>query len=199
MVIRYDIWDSPCEGGDIVTKKVDGLVTTWIHQFTNAASDLSQGGVLKFQNTAGCDLKVRYLVVGAGGAGGRYSDPGTYYGGGGGGGGGGVCEKSQIPFAVGSAWQITVGKGSGGSAVAGASSISNGVTDVETVPGGGNGASPMAYVRESIEVINRVFTHWFCLNYRAWAGREMEMPFDQHMMVSCIAPTCFRLSTHGRK
>lgn len=41
---------------------------------------------------------------------------------------------------------------------------------------------------ESIEVINRVFTHWFCLNYRAWAGREMEMPFDQHELVALLAP-----------
>ena len=148
VVIRYDIWDSPCEGGDILTKRVDGLVTTWIHQFTNVAPDLSQGGMLKFKNLAGRDLKVRYLVVGAGGAGGRYSDPGTYYGGGGGGGGGGVCEKANIPFANGAIWQITVGKGGKMAATSkpeescgGTSTISNDAVDVETVPGGGGGAS----------------------------------------------------------
>lgn len=148
VVIRYDIYDSPCEGGDIVTKKVDGLVTTWIHQFTNVAPDASQGGMLKFKNLAGSDLKVRYLVVGAGGAGGKYMPPGSLYGGGGGGGGGGVCEKIGVPFTNGSTWQIFIGKGGEATTLntmelscGGVSAISNGVADIETVLGGGGGAS----------------------------------------------------------
>ena len=138
VVIRYDFYDDdcPCEGGDIVTKKVEGQVTTWVHQFTR----LRRGSqVAEFVNKAGRDLSVRYLVVGAGGSGGnRYSA--SYYGGGGGG-GGGVCEKSAVRFGRDATWQITVGAGAPKWAVAaGASSISNGIFDVETVIGGGNGA-----------------------------------------------------------
>ena len=136
VVISYDIYESPCAGGDFVTKKVDGLATTWIHHFTNSTRSL------EFVNLAGHDLDVRYLVVGAGGAGGnRYT--GSCYAGGGGG-GGGVCEKCDVPFVNGSTWKIFVGKGAAKWAeTAGASAISNGVEDVETVPGGGNGALPV--------------------------------------------------------
>jgi hypothetical protein len=41
---------------------------------------------------------------------------------------------------------------------------------------------------ESIEVISRSFPHWFCLNYAAYAGREMEMDFDQHQLLALVAP-----------
>ena len=146
VVIRYDIYDSPCEGGDIVTKKVEGPVTTWVHQFTTAAPRFRSERELL--NLAGHDLSVRYLVVGAGGAGGKYVPPGQVNGGGGGGGGGGVCEKGGVPFAVGDSWQIVVGAGGVASvsntmakSCGGTSAISNGVADVETVPGGGGGSS----------------------------------------------------------
>ena len=43
-------------------------------------------------------------------------------------------------------------------------------------------------VGESIERITTVFPFWFCGNYRAWSGREAEAPFDQHMLLSLIAP-----------
>ena len=43
-------------------------------------------------------------------------------------------------------------------------------------------------IGESVEVISRVFPHWFCGNYRAWADREHEMPFDQHMLLAASAP-----------
>lgn len=36
--------------------------------------------------------------------------------------------------------------------------------------------------------ICRVFPYWFCENYPSWAGREGEMPFDQHYLVASIAP-----------
>ena len=94
----------------------------------------------EFVNLSGHDIKnLRYLVVGAGGSGGYYYSNSTY--GGGGGGGGGVCEKDGILFAANAAWQVRVGKGAADyKETAGASSISNGVEEVETVPGGGNGA-----------------------------------------------------------
>ena len=41
---------------------------------------------------------------------------------------------------------------------------------------------------ETVEVISRVFPHWFCKNYRKYANAEWEMPFDQHFLLSLIAP-----------
>ena len=43
-------------------------------------------------------------------------------------------------------------------------------------------------VGESIERITRVFPFWFCENYRKYAGKEYEAPFDQHFLVASIAP-----------
>lgn len=41
---------------------------------------------------------------------------------------------------------------------------------------------------ETIEVISRVFPHWFCENYRQYADNEYNMPFDQHYLAAAIAP-----------
>ena len=41
---------------------------------------------------------------------------------------------------------------------------------------------------ETIQNITDVFPYWFCGNYRSWSGKENEMPFDQHMLLSLIAP-----------
>ncbi len=41
---------------------------------------------------------------------------------------------------------------------------------------------------ESIEDITRVFPFWFCGNYRNFAGREGDMPFDQHFLLAAAAP-----------
>ena len=41
---------------------------------------------------------------------------------------------------------------------------------------------------ETVADICRVFPYWFCENYPNWAGREPEMPFDQHYLVAAIAP-----------
>lgn len=43
-------------------------------------------------------------------------------------------------------------------------------------------------VGENVEVISSVFPFWFCLNYRRYAGREHEMPFDQHYLIASVAP-----------
>lgn len=41
---------------------------------------------------------------------------------------------------------------------------------------------------ESIGRILKNFPYWFCGNYRKYAGREMEMDFDQHELLALIAP-----------
>ncbi|MBQ3807196.1 MAG: family 16 glycosylhydrolase [Kiritimatiellae bacterium] len=41
---------------------------------------------------------------------------------------------------------------------------------------------------EHIAQIVRTFQYWFCLDYTFWANREREMPFDQHELLSCVAP-----------
>lgn len=41
---------------------------------------------------------------------------------------------------------------------------------------------------ERIRDINAQFPHWFSANYHTFAGREEELPFDQHMLVAAIAP-----------
>lgn len=132
VVIRYDLDDHPCVGGDFVTRIPRSETrTTYIHVFTNVLTAAS------FYNRSGKDLKMRYLVVGGGGAGGRgYANYG-----GGGGGGGGVAEVSRVVLPSDTEWMVRVGAGSVGELPqAGGSSISNGVTEVCAVPGGGNGA-----------------------------------------------------------
>jgi len=41
---------------------------------------------------------------------------------------------------------------------------------------------------ERIAEITKTFPYWFCENYHAYAGREEELPFDQHFLLAAIAP-----------
>ncbi len=41
---------------------------------------------------------------------------------------------------------------------------------------------------ETVEAISKAFPHWFCPNYGQFAGREDEMPFDQHFLLCAAAP-----------
>lgn len=41
---------------------------------------------------------------------------------------------------------------------------------------------------ERVADITRAFPFWFCEGYPQYAGREEEMPFDQHFLLAAIAP-----------
>ncbi len=43
-------------------------------------------------------------------------------------------------------------------------------------------------VGEDIARLNTVFPHWFAKSFRKYSGKDKELPFDQHMVMSLIAP-----------
>lgn len=54
----------------------------------------------------------------------------------------------------------------------------------------GGGGVPLAKRNfgENITTETKMFTHWYCRAYRKYAGHEDQMPFDQHLLLACIAP-----------
>ena len=43
-------------------------------------------------------------------------------------------------------------------------------------------------IGEDITRLNTVFPHWFARNFRNYSGKDTELPFDQHLVISLIAP-----------
>ena len=57
-----------------------------------------------------------------------------------------------------------------------------------------SGCGGAAYEREkhgsaeTVDAITTTFPFWFCENYRGYAGKAESMPFDQHFLLSLVAP-----------
>lgn len=43
-------------------------------------------------------------------------------------------------------------------------------------------------VGEKVADITKMFPFWFCENYKKYADKESEMPFDQHYLIASVAP-----------
>ena len=54
--------------------------------------------------------------------------------------------------------------------------------------GGGGVPRAKRNFGENITIEVKAFTHWYCPAYAKYAGHEDEMPFDQHLLLCCVAP-----------
>ena len=151
VVIRYDIPDAPCVGGDVLTAITNGFNVTYIHMFTNTKATLAFKPSFLLKDAS---VNLRVLAVGGGGAGMDgviYNNVTDLRPGGGGGGGGGVTEK-KVALTVGEELSIRVGAGGRildrqygkPRGAAESSSISNGTEEVVLVPGGGAGGGGLS-------------------------------------------------------
>lgn len=58
-----------------------------------------------------------------------------------------------------------------------------------SVQAGGGGATLSKRVfGENVSTMTQSFPHWYCSAYAKYASNEKSMPFDQHLLLSCIAP-----------
>jgi len=54
--------------------------------------------------------------------------------------------------------------------------------------GGGGAALSKRNFGEDVERLNRGNPHWFCLNFKKYNKNEAALPFDQHLVISLMAP-----------
>lgn len=62
------------------------------------------------------------------------------------------------------------------------------VVPIQTGSGGVPMTKHLTPDKESIASETSTYTTWFCPKYATWAGHEAEMPFDQHLLLSLVAP-----------
>lgn len=54
--------------------------------------------------------------------------------------------------------------------------------------GKGGATLTRSYAGESVAQITKGYPHWFSPAFAAWAGREEEIPVDQHQLIALVAP-----------
>ncbi|MDX2233529.1 MAG: alpha/beta hydrolase [Hyphomonadaceae bacterium] len=54
--------------------------------------------------------------------------------------------------------------------------------------GKGGATLTRSYAGESVAQITEAYPHWFAPAYAGWAGREEEIPVDQHQLLALLAP-----------
>ena len=51
---------------------------------------------------------------------------------------------------------------------------------------------------ENLATQRLMFPWWYCSGVWKWTGREKEMPFDQHMLLACVAPRALLIEGFGK-
>jgi dienelactone hydrolase len=54
--------------------------------------------------------------------------------------------------------------------------------------GAGGAALSKRIYGETVQHLSDRFPHWFCENFQRYSSNEDEMPFDQHLLLACVAP-----------
>ena len=65
----------------------------------------------------------------------------------------------------------------------------------------GGGGVPLAKRNygETVATETAAFRHWYCRAYDKYASRTDEMPFDQHLLLSCVAPRALLVEGYDGK